>query len=383
MNRQPPDPTVTAARWLVDQNLMGVVMLDGNGRVVGSHGALVDWVEPGGLWVDRLPFLKTHECALEKLQRGLPTDLRISDVPCRDAEGRELSCTVNGFSTPELPGVALVFQAATRLGEPEQGYPPRHGDLARAGRPPDRASEPGDTAREAKSVFLANFSHELRTPLNVIIGNGEILRDWDPARQPAEDLRTFAEDILENGAFLLDHINDLLDLAKAEAGGITVVEEPVDLDEVIADALAIIGQPADGRAVSLDHRRQPGPPRLIGDPRRLQQVMQNLLGHAVTCTPDGGTVSVRSFVDKEGRATIEVQGDGGGSPPDRQDSTMQPVGRAAAPVDKRPQSANGGGLPLAKMLIEMHDGTLTLDSVPGEGARAILRFPANRTQVEA
>lgn len=362
---------------------MGVVMLDGNGRVVGSHGALVDWVEPGGLWVDRLPFLKAHECALEKLKRGLPTDLRITDVPCRNAEGPELSCTVTGFNAPDLPGIALVFQAATRIGESERGIPPRHGDPAVAGRPPHLAGEPGDTAREAKSAFLANFSHELRTPLNVIIGNGEILRDWDPARQPAEDLRTFAEDILENGAVLLDHINELLDLAKAEAGGITLVERPVDLDEVIADALAVIEQLADARALSVDHRKQPGPLRLIGDPRRLRQVMQNLLGHAVMCAPVGGTVSVRSFVDQEGQATIEVLDDGVGSPPDLPDGAIQPVGRAPAPAGKPRQTADGGGLPLARMLAEMHDGTLTLDTVPGEGTRAILRFPANRTQVEA
>ncbi len=365
------DPTVFAARWLIEQRLMGVVTLDAAGRITGTHGALVDRAEPGSPCFESLPFLKAHADALDALQRGQAQALRIPEVRDRDADGREISYAVSGFSAPESPGFVLVFQDVTRVGALERDNLQQRDDLA-------------DAAEEAKSMFLANISHELRTPLNVIIGNGEILRDWDPAKQPAEDLRTFAEDILENGTFLLDHINDLLDLAKAEAGGITLNEEPVDLDEIIDDALAVIGRQADARALSLDHHKQPaGLPPLIGDARRLRQVMHNLLGNAVKFTPDGGTVSVRSFVNAEGCATIEVYDDGIGVPPDLQDSALQPFGQAAAPVENRAQTANGVGLPLARMLIELHDGRLTLHSTPGEGTRVIVQFPANRVQVDA
>ncbi len=362
---------------------MGVVMLDDAGNIVSTHGALVDWVEPGGPCHESLPFLVPHADALAALQRGEVQTLRIPEFRHRHADGRDMSFTVDGFSAPELPGIALVFQDATRVGELERDNLQQRDDLARAERRLTRANDLADAAEEAKSVFLANISHELRTPLNVIIGNGEILRDWDPAKLPAEDLRTFAEDILENGTFLLDHINDLLDLAKAEAGGLTLIEEAVDLDEVIDDALAVIGRQADARALSLDHRKQPDLPPLIGDARRLRQVMHNLLDNAVKLTPDGGTVSVRSFVNAEGCATIEVFDDGIGIPPDLQESALQPFGQAAAPVENRGQTANGVGLPLARMLIELHDGTLTLHSTPGEGTRVVLQFPASRVQVEA
>ena len=382
MTEELPDPTVFAARWLVEQQRMGVVMLDGAGRIVGSHGALVDWVSPGGECFESLPFLKAHADALEALRGGQAEPLRIPEFRHRGSDGREMVYTVDGIGIPDAPGIALIFQDATRVGELERDNLQQRDDLALAERRLTRANDLADAAEEAKSVFLANLSHELRTPLNVIIGNGEILRDWDPATLPAEDLRTFAEDILENGTFLLDHINDLLDLAKAEAGGITLVEESVDLDEVIDDALAVIGHQADARALSLDHRRQADLPPLIGDARRLRQVMHNLLGNAIKFTPDGGTVSVRSFVNSDGCATIEVFDDGIGIPPDLLDSALQPFGEAAAPVENRAQTANGVGLPLARMLIELHDGTLTLHSTPGEGTRVVLQFPASRVQVD-
>lgn len=383
MTEQHPDVMVFAARWLVEQHLMGVVMLDGDGTVVARHGALVDWVEPGRRCLDCMPFLRAYEDRLEALQRAQAPSLHLPEVCHRDAEGRESSYTVSGAPAPGNAGVALIFQDATRVGELERDNLQQRDDLALAERRLTKANDLAEAAKEAKSVFLANISHELRTPLNVIIGNGEILRDWDPDKLPAEDLRTFAEDILENGTFLLDHINDLLDLAKVEAGGITLVEEPVDLDEIIGDALAVIGRQADARALSLEHRKQPGLPLLIGDARRLRQVMHHLLGNAVKFTPDGGTVSVRSSVDADGCAMIEVFDDGIGIPSEFHDSALQPFGQSATPVENRVQTANGVGLPLAKTLIELHDGTLALHSTPGEGTRITLRFPASRLQVDA
>ena len=356
-------------------------MLDRDGIVIGGHGGPFDGLVSGCRCQDGLPFLKDHQGALNELLEGQATTIRIADICLRGATGRDTVTVVHGFCPPGSSAAVLVFLDATHPGAPDQDVE-RQPDMSRgiglrragtAG-----AIDPTDAAKEAKSVFLANISHELRTPLNVIIGNAEILRDWDPETSPAEDLRTFADDILENGTDLLDHINDLLDLAKAEAGGISLEEEEVDIGDLIDEALAAIGEQEDARALSLGHDRQAELPRLFGDPRRLRQVMQSLLGNAVKFTPDGGSVSVRSFVDADGCMTIEVEDDGVGIAADQHHSALQPFGRVAAGVGNRARAGNGVGLPLARTLMRMHDGTLSLDSAPGDGTRVTLRFPANR-----
>ena len=364
--------------------MIGVVMLDRDGIVIGSHGEPFDRGGSGLHYQDGLPFLKTHQGSLNTLLEGQAPTIRLADVRLRDAAERDMETVVHGFCPPGSPAAVLVFLDATHPGALEQDVQHRPDTSMGIGlRMAGAASaiDPTDAAKEAKSVFLANISHELRTPLNVIIGNAEILRDWDPETSPAEDLRTFADDILENGTDLLDHINDLLDLAKAEAGGISLEEEEVDIGDLIDEALAAIGEQEDARALSLGHDRQAGLPRLFGDPRRLRQVMQSLLGNAVKFTPDGGSVSVRSFVDPDGCTTIEVEDDGVGIAADQHDSALQPFGRVAATVGNRARAGNGVGLPLARTLMRMHDGTLSLDSAPGDGTRVTLRFPANRRRL--
>ena len=363
---------------LIGRHLIGVVMLDRDGIIVGGHGGPLDGIGSGRHFRDGLPFLGDHHGALDALLEGQAPTIRITDIHLRDAAGRDTATVVHGFCPPDSPAAVLVFVDAAHPGEPDQAVRRQAEVSMGIGLRTAGAIDPTDAAKEAKSVFLANISHELRTPLNVIIGNAEILRDWDPETSPAEDLRTFADDILENGTDLLDHINDLLDLAKAEAGGISLEEEEVDIGGLIDEALAAIGEQEDARALSLGHDRQTGLPRLFGDPRRLRQVMQSLLGNAVKFTPDGGSVSVRSYVDANGCMTIEVEDDGVGIAADQHDSALQPFGRVAAGAGNRARAGNGVGLPLARTLMRMHDGTLSLDSAPGDGTLVTLRFPANR-----
>ena len=361
---------------------MGVALIDCRGIVSGTVGAPVDALAPGQPWRDGLAFLSSHEEALAALidGRGPPVLAGIEHRP-EPASGLR-PCDIHGFRLPDNGGTVLVFQDATAIGALERDVERQRGDLARAERQLTQAKDLADAASEAKSIFLANLSHELRTPLNVIIGNAEILRDWDPAKLPRDELHTFAEDILDNGVFLLEHINDLLDLAKAEAGGIDLVEEAIEFDEIVDDALALIGRQPDARSLTL--RRLPGPglPPMIGDRRRLRQVMHNLLGNAVKFTADGGVVSVRTFVESDGALTVRIDDDGIGIARESLDRVLQPFGQAGAPVGGRAPAGSGLGLPLAKTLIELHDGTLTLDSSPGEGTRITLRFPATRTQID-
>ncbi len=335
------DPTVVAARWLVERQVIGIIVLDRDGIVSGCQGGLVDWIAPGRPLTEVLPMLKAYEDRLGALAGDGPAEIFIPGVRLRDGFGDERVCQVRGFRDAAGSEVILVFQDSAGTSAPDR--------------------EP-----EGKSAFLANISHELRTPLNVIIGNAEILRDWETGRLPSDDLRVFAEDILENGTVLLDHINDLLDLSKAETGGLTLVKEPVDMVAIVDEALAAIGGRGSSRSPVPEHDAEPGLPRLIGDAGRLRQVMHILLGHATRGAPDRVALSVRSFVDADGAPTIDVLGDGTGF------ATASPDGA---------EDGDGIGLPLARTLVALHDGTLAVAN--DDGIRITLRFPASRAEAEA
>lgn len=370
-----------AARWLVDNQLIGVVLIGHDGIVTDRCGGLVGWVQTGRRISDCLPDLSSHEAELTAVSCGQRQSLFLPEVRHRHAtDSEERSYSLHCFPMPDKRGVALVFQDATTVGVLERDVRRQRSDLATAERRLTHARDLAKAADQAKSVFLANVSHELRTPLNVIIGNAEILRDWDPASLPAEDLHIFAEDILENGTYLLDHINDLLDLAKAEAGGIDLIEEEVGIDHMLESTVAVVRNQPSAGALTIRHHSTAGLPQLIGDGRRLRQVLLNLLGNAVKFTADGGTISARAWVDHEGAVTIEISDDGIGIAADSLDRVLLPFGQAGRPVDNRARTGNGLGLPLAKTLVELHDGTLALDSAPGEGTRVTLRFPPGRTQ---
>lgn len=316
---------------------MGIIVLDRDGVVSGCQGGLVDWIAPGRPLTEVLPMFKAYEDRLGALAADGQAEVFIPGLRLRDGFGDERVCQVRGFRDVAGSDVVLVFQDSGGAGE-----------------------------AEGKSAFLANISHELRTPLNVIIGNAEILRDWETGQLPSDDLRVFAEDILENGTVLLDHINDLLDLSKAETGGLTLEEEPVDMVAIVDEALSAIGGRGGTRSPVPEHDAEPRLPRLIGDAGRLRQVMHILLGHATRGAPDRAALSVRSFVDADGAPTIDVLGDGAGFAPASPDGA---------------EDGDGIGLPLARTLVALHDGTLAVAN--DGGIRITVRFPASRAEAEA
>ncbi len=350
-------------------------MVDADGQVTGRHGALVDWVETGRHCSDALPFLRGQEQELQALARGERQPLRLTGTHRGDDDGRPSSYSVHGFRLSDPPGVVLVLQESATIDEPVPGIMGRDDD-------PSHAERPADVADDAKSVLLATISHELRTPLNVIIGNAEILRDWDSAKLTDDELRAFADDVLENGNDLLDHINDLLELAKSDFGGINLIEERLDIGAEIDQALAVNDRLADARSLTLEHRPQPGLPTLVADARHVRQIIDNLLCHAMLFTPDGGTVSVRSSLDGDGALTIDVIDGGLGLAADGLERASQPLGHSIAPAENRGHCDAVAGLPLARLLVELNAGTLTQTSAPGQGTRVTVRFPADRVLVD-
>ncbi|MCE9650550.1 MAG: PAS domain S-box protein [Parvibaculum sp.] len=239
-----------------------------------------------------------------------------------------------------------------------------------------QARDQATDASRSKSEFLANMSHELRTPLNAIIGFSEALERelFGPVGNPR--YREYAEDIHDSGVHLLNLINDILDLSKIEAGHFKLHEDTADLDAITASACRIVRHRAQQAAITIETALPRPPLSLIADERALKQVLINLISNAVKFSNDRGTVRIEATVRAEGlRIAVIDHGIG---------IAEEDIPKALAPFTQvdgtlsRTHEGTGLGLPLAKHLTELHDGELTIVSVPGEGTTVYVDLPASR-----
>jgi two-component system cell cycle sensor histidine kinase PleC len=229
-----------------------------------------------------------------------------------------------------------------------------------------------EEANQAKSKFLANMSHELRTPLNAIIGFSEIMEAAMFGPLGAEKYNEYSRDIRESGEYLLDVINDILDMSKIEAGGIRLAPEQIDLDSVLADCLRVVWQRASEKHLTLQSRVDPAI-ALKADRRALKQIALNLLSNAVKFTPDGGAVVVRGHV-RAGKVTIAIEDSGIGIPKDALHKLGRPFEQVESQLTKRHQGS-GLGLAIAKSLTELHGGAMRIHSHLGKGTMVVVRLP--------
>ncbi len=229
-----------------------------------------------------------------------------------------------------------------------------------------------EEANAAKSKFLANMSHELRTPLNAIIGFSEILESGMFGPLGAEKYTEYSTDIRESGEYLLDVINDILDMSKIEAGGIRLAPEVVALEPVLADCLRVVSTRAGEKHLKLDSEVDPEI-QLDADRRALKQITLNLLSNAVKFTPDGGAVTVRGR-RRGGMVTIAIADDGIGISKESLRKLGRPFEQVESQLTKRHQGS-GLGLAIAKSLVELHGGAMRIRSKPGQGTMVVVRLP--------
>ena len=241
-----------------------------------------------------------------------------------------------------------------------------------------------EAASQAKSDFLANMSHELRTPLNAINGFSEIMAA--EMYGPVGDARykDYARDILNSGQHLLALINDILDMAKIEAGKLTLRFEPVCLEEIAEDAIRLVRNRAEASGLSLvlDFVDLPD---VEADHRAVKQVLLNLLSNAIKFTPRGGKITVRAELrdDPLGkRVRVGVQDTGIGISPSDLERLARPFEQVESQHSKTTQGS-GLGLALTKSLVEMHGGLLDLKSAPGQGTLASFALPLRQSQPTA
>jgi signal transduction histidine kinase/ActR/RegA family two-component response regulator len=233
-----------------------------------------------------------------------------------------------------------------------------------------RAVEEADRANHAKSEFLSRMSHELRTPLNAILGFGQIL-DKQPLTPLQEESVQY---ILKGGRHLLDLINEILDLARVEAGHIELSLEPIALAEIICESCALVRPLAAERTISLDSGAATfGGSHVLADRQRLKQALINLLSNAIKYNRSGGQVRVYCFPRPDNRLCIAVQDTGMGMTPEEQQRLFIPFERLDAA--RSGVEGTGLGLALAHRLVTAMGGSLTLESLPGEGTTFFLELP--------
>ncbi|HEY0835044.1 MAG TPA: HAMP domain-containing sensor histidine kinase [Azospirillum sp.] len=238
------------------------------------------------------------------------------------------------------------------------------------------ARRAAEDASRAKSDFLALMSHELRTPLNTVLGFAEMIRDraWGTGPQAEERYIEYAGDIHAAGIHLLDVLNDVLDLAKIEAGRMCLSPEPVDAADLAQACLRLNSGQARASGVTVSVEVVPGTGALHADPRAAKQMVVNLLSNACKFTARGGTVRLEVRGLPDGGVLLAVSDTGVGMTAEEITTALQRFGQVDN-LHTRQNAGTGLGLPLVKGLIELHGGALAIASVPGDGTTVTLTFP--------
>jgi signal transduction histidine kinase len=242
----------------------------------------------------------------------------------------------------------------------------------RAARLAEEALRQAQAADRAKTNFLANVTHELRTPLNAIIGFSEIIGSG----AASGDHAAYGKYIHEAGSRLLGIVNDVLTLARIEAGKLELDEQVASLDEVLGASIRTLLPEAQAKSVTI--KQLPGADHFIFvDPNKIKQVFVHLLSNAVKFNDASGSVSVSALLNPQGDLVVAMRDTGCGIPADYLDRVLEPFGQVEDHLTRENEGV-GLGLPLARAMIGMHGGNLTLTSEVDVGTLVEVTLPANR-----
>ncbi len=243
------------------------------------------------------------------------------------------------------------------------------------------AVDEAELANRAKSSFLANMSHELRTPLNAILGFSEVMKDEHLGPVHNQRYLSYAGDIHSSGRHLLAIINDVLDLAKIEAGKMTIDNAVLfELAPVLASSLAMLKGLGEKYGVTVHNEVIEDGLQVKAVERMIRQIVINLVGNAIKFTPAGGTVYLSGRLRSDGGYEIAVRDTGVGMSEKEMAHAMMPFGQNDNRFTGK-HDGTGLGLPLAKAMLELHDGTLSMSSIPDIGTTVTMILPPERVEV--
>jgi signal transduction histidine kinase/HAMP domain-containing protein len=339
----------------------GMVLVDAGGSIVIANSQI-------GEFFPALAPLCREGVDFSSLARAMREQLlhpgQAPDLDTLLANGGEFQLADNRWirvsrSRTRDRGEFYFFTDFTDVKEREQRY--REAQLA------------AEAASRAKSSFLANMSHELRTPLNAIIGFSEIMQRGMFGQLDNSNYTAYIADILHSGRHLLAIINGVLDLAKSQSGKLSINFEPVDMGDIVADCASMMRDQCTRGGLLLEFAKPSSLMLVGGEPAKLRQVFLNLLSNAVKFTEPGGRVTLVAR-NQDDTIVIELRDSGIGMSADDITVALTPFGQVDNRLARR-YEGTGLGLPLAKELVELHRGTLTIDSEPGFGTTISVVLP--------
>jgi signal transduction histidine kinase len=235
-----------------------------------------------------------------------------------------------------------------------------------------RLYEQLEAANRHKSEFLANMSHELRTPLNAVIGFSDVLLEHTFG-ELNDKQDQYVGIILGSGRHLLSLINDILDLSKIEAGRMELELTAFDVPAALDNTVTLVRDRAARHSQTLAVEVEPGIETFVGDERKIKQILLNLLSNAVKFTPDGGRIGVRA-ARIDGGIEIAVSDTGIGIAPEEQGLIFEEFRQVGSDYVRK-REGTGLGLALTRRFVELHGGTIRVESEPGKGSTFTFTLP--------
>lgn len=356
----------------------GIAAFDADGRLVAWNEQCEEfWYHPPNIRVgmDRLELL-LHMAEFGAMGPGNPEEIakkRLREVEAAGSnsadsfkmlDGREISYYRFGLANG---GQTIVYLDVTERKKYEREL--------------NEAKEQAEAGNKAKSEFIAHVSHELRTPLNAIIGFSEMMTQKTFGDLGSGKYDEYAQVINSAGRHLLEQINQVLDLSKIDAGKMTLDCAELQVPKIVDYVSELVGPQLKSKSHQLTVEIPSSLPRLYADYTMITQVLLNLLSNAIKFTPKGGHISITAAMDKDQRLSISVSDDGIGI-----EKEMLPhVGAPFVQIRNkltRSEQGTGLGLSIVSSLVELHDGTIDLQSENGKGTTVTITFPRSRTVFE-
>ncbi|WP_155992427.1 sensor histidine kinase [Fodinicurvata fenggangensis] len=324
-----------------------------------------------------------------RLTSDAPADSR-SHLPLRTADGQTLASLTWASTSPDLgmlremvlplaiAGLAMLVLSAFFVRHAYRRarlFEYYHGLLEERTEELKQSKEHAEALSRSKSRFLATMSHELRTPLNAILGFSDLLRQDFVKSLPIERIQDYARDIHASGNYLLSLINDILDLSKIEAERYELHEEKVQLSELVEESLSMVQSMAEHNTITLHN--QVTDCTLQADPRALKQVLVNLLSNALKYSEPETNVWIDNAFANDGKMTLRVRDQGQGMSAEDIAKALEAFGRTEDAYIQGIQGT-GLGLNICQSIMQLHEGTLDIESAPGQGTSVILQVPAER-----